>query len=376
MEAEQANVTQDEHGVNEWQNGGLQRHEERAASINECHCNMISKKNEVPKVVMQEWSQAALEAEVRFRQNDFIAVERLSAHLCELRANLTRGWLLRYWAIKRLEHPREELVALLQEGLVACEGSRGVQGLAFALSRETGAKDPMLTDLGNIATRDEVQVFLGEWDAEGVYVYQAFCDEIANWALAHQEFGGPFYRTTRMTWIKPSFGWVLYRSGYAHKSGQRRILKIKVPHDVLGEVLSQCKCVDTNKSTRSSSCAASGDGNGRVQWDPERDMLSADGKEPREMLRRRAIQIGLKGCVLEIYLKGLTSIEDVTELGHRVCEAHRARKSAGAMTDLLPELPNERPYIPRCDERCLVNLGMRPGNIASAMARIGRGKAA
>ena len=32
-----------------------------------------------------------------------------------------------------------------------------------------------------------VQVFEGEWDDEGVWFYQAFNDEIANWALQHQK---------------------------------------------------------------------------------------------------------------------------------------------------------------------------------------------
>jgi len=176
-----------------------------------------------------------------------------------------------------------------------------------------------------------------------------------------------------MSWIKPSLGWVLYRSGYGHKPGQNRILKIKVPHDALAQILSECQCVDTNKATRSKHSAESGSGNGRVQWDPERDVESADGKEPREMLRRRAIQIGLKGRVFETYLRSLTSIEDITELGHRICAAHRSKKK-DAMADLMLELPEERPYMPSCDDRVLVGLGMLPGGTASAIAQIGRGR--
>jgi hypothetical protein len=220
---------------------------------------------------------------------------------------------------------------------------------------------------------DNVQVFSGEWDAEGVYVYQAFCDDIADWALAHQRFGGPKFNPTRMTWIKPSFAWVLYRSGYGKKPGQNRVLKVKVSHSALAELLSQCKCVDTNKETRSKRSAEEGVGNGRVQWDPERDIMSADGKEPRMMLRRRAIQIGLKGKLSELYVNSAISIEDVTELSHRICQAHRSKKK-DAMADLEPELPEERPYMPLCSDHCLVGLGMLPGETASAMAQIGRGK--
>merc|ERR1712190_369052 len=122
---------------------------------------------------------------------------------------------------------------------------------------------------------------------------------------------------------KPSFGWVLYRSGYGHKHRQNRILKIKLPHHEIGEILSQCRCVDTNKATR----GGAGDKdrevcNGCVQWDPERDMMSADGKEPRKMLRTRAIQIGLKGSLSKFHVDHAISIQDVTALGHKVCQAH------------------------------------------------------
>lgn len=53
-----------------------------------------------------------------------------------------------------------------------------------------------------------------EWDDEGVFFYQAYSDAIADWALENQRFGGPHFKTKQMTWIKPSFAWMLYRSGY------------------------------------------------------------------------------------------------------------------------------------------------------------------
>jgi hypothetical protein len=44
-----------------------------------------------------------------------------------------------------------------------------------------------------------VQLFEGEYDEEGVYIYQAFCSEIANYAIEHQTLGGPAFNTSRMT---------------------------------------------------------------------------------------------------------------------------------------------------------------------------------
>lgn len=45
-----------------------------------------------------------------------------------------------------------------------------------------------------------------------ITVYQAYSNEIADAALGAGTFVAPFKRG-RMTWIKPSFLWVAYRSG-------------------------------------------------------------------------------------------------------------------------------------------------------------------
>ncbi|CAE8626968.1 unnamed protein product [Polarella glacialis] len=152
--------------------------------------------------------------------------------------------------------------------------------------------------------------FRGEWDAEGVYFYQAYRDAIADHAVEDQRFGGPHWNPARMTWIKPSFGWVLYRSGYAMKSGQTRVLKVKLGHDVVAELLSECHCRTSGGGTL-----------GRVQWDPEKSMRAADddGREPRTLLHNvKAIQIGLKGRLSHLYVASALSIEDVTPLVRRV----------------------------------------------------------
>mmetsp|Transcript_29751 Transcript_29751/g.83126 ORF Transcript_29751/g.83126 Transcript_29751/m.83126 type:complete len:228 (-) Transcript_29751:41-724(-) len=207
-----------------------------------------------------------------------------------------------------------------------------------------------------------VQVFRGEWDDEGVYVYQAFNERIAEWAVKHQRFGGPDFLRDRMTWIKPSFAWVLYRSGYGSKHNQNRVLKVKVPHDVLAALLERCACRVGGGGTK-----------GRVQWDPERDLYSADGKVPRRMIRQRAIQIGIKQELSHQYVDSTLSIQDVTPLAHAVQSAHRSKDPAAALAAL--SLPNERPYLPHCSLDTLRRLGMSPGESASNIARTGLGKA-
>lgn len=230
----------------------------------------------------------------------------------------------------------------------------------------------------------EVPVFRGEWDAEGVYVYQAYRPEIADWALENQKFGGPAWKAARMTWIKPSFAWMLYRSGYGEKPGQtQRVLKVKVSHATMAHFLSHCKCVDYNKDTRKKQkkkkqTQHEGGGNGRIQWDPERDLFQSEKKEPRRMLRQRAIQIGLAGSLSEYYVSHIISIEEVTELARRVGAAHKLEKTKDIMTAmeaLRPDLPRERPYLPALSESKLRELAMLPGPAAEVVSQIGRGLA-
>merc|ERR1711956_123727 len=118
---------------------------------------------------------------------------------------------------------------------------------------------------------------------------------------------------------------------------------------------------------------------GRVQWDPERDMLEGNGKEPRQMLRTRAIQIGLKGRLSEEYVRSIVAVEDVTDLAKKIGYAHvkdytNKSKDKEAMDSLDGEIPDERPYLPQCTDEVLVGLGMAHGATALAVHSLGRGK--
>lgn len=222
-----------------------------------------------------------------------------------------------------------------------------------------------------------VQIFEGEWDQEGVYFYQAFSDAIADYAIENQRFGGKDFQEDRMTWIKPSFAWVLYRSGYAAKHNQTRILKIKLSHRAVAEILSRCTCIEAGfrgaGGTKGGGCV-----NGRVQWDPARDIYTADSKKkvPRKMTSKRAIQIGVRRELSAFYVESALCIEDVTPLARSVGLAHRAKKNRIAqdmIEKLQPQLPTERPYLPACADRVLQRLGMLPGPEADVLAQLGRG---
>lgn len=62
-----------------------------------------------------------------------------------------------------------------------------------------------------------------------IRVYQAYSDIIANSAIKHNTFASPPFKLERMTWIKPSFLWMMYRSGWGQKDiNQKRILAIDI----------------------------------------------------------------------------------------------------------------------------------------------------
>ena len=221
------------------------------------------------------------------------------------------------------------------------------------------------------------QLFEAEYDKDGVFVYQAYCNEIANYAIEHQTFGGELFNTSRMTWIKPSFAWVLYRSGYAMKHNQERILKIKLSHDSIAKILEKC------------SCKHGGGGSfGRVQWDPARDLFISENNEPRKILNKRAIQIGIKGHISEFYVKSILPINDVTNLSHLVGIAlnvlvvnktlviknKKRAKNTIFTEELIKQLPNEQIYMPKCSDLTLKELGLSPGKIADQVAKIGKGR--
>lgn len=51
------------------------------------------------------------------------------------------------------------------------------------------------------------------YNDQTIRVYQAYSDAIANTALLNQTFVSPPFKMERMTWIKPSFLWMMYRAG-------------------------------------------------------------------------------------------------------------------------------------------------------------------
>ncbi|MEW2378284.1 DUF4291 domain-containing protein [Micromonospora sp. NPDC047812] len=172
--------------------------------------------------------------------------------------------------------------------------------------------------------------------ADTVTVYQAYPPEIARPALAAGRFVPPF-RRERMTWIKPSFRWMMYRCGWGAKPGQERVLAVEITRAGFEWALAN-SCLsgfdrdhhpdreDWSRRLRASPV--------RVQWDPERSLRLAP-------LPHRSLQVGLSGEAVRRYVdEWLVGLRDVTPTAHAV----RAALDAGDDAAAGALLPPERPY--------------------------------
>lgn len=161
----------------------------------------------------------------------------------------------------------------------------------------------------NRLPKDGQHILSHEQD-EQIVVYQAYNHQIADYALKKQFFGGDHYSYNRMSWIKPNFLWMMYRCGWASKVNQERVLAIWIDKTGFEDILRQAVFSSFDPAYYTSNDEWKEKLNQkevRLQWDPDHDPFG--GK-----LARRAIQIGMKGHVLEAFGKQqIKQIEDITE---------------------------------------------------------------
>ena len=77
---------------------------------------------------------------------------------------------------------------------------------------------------------------LAHYDPDTIIVYQAYRPEIGHFAIEHGIFGGAF-SYGRMSWIKPNFLWMMYRSGWGTKPGQEVILALRLSRRFFDNIL-------------------------------------------------------------------------------------------------------------------------------------------
>ena len=178
---------------------------------------------------------------------------------------------------------------------------------------------------------------LASYDADSIVVYQAYAADIADHAVAHQRFGGRFnYR--RMSWIKPNFLWMMFRSAWAAKEGQERILAIRLARSFFDELLARAvpSSLVAGRAVERPEV--------RLQWDPDH---GPDGVR----LERRALQLGLRGESLRRY--GTAEVREIVDLTAFVRE--QRANAIGGLDGLFT--PREEVYLP-VDREIRENVGL------------------
>lgn len=154
---------------------------------------------------------------------------------------------------------------------------------------------------------------VGQLRGENIIVYQAFNPNISQWAIANQRFGGPHYKFNRMSWIKPNFLWMMHRAGWAMRAHKQHILAIEISmanFELLLQEAVHSNYIEDTYHTKENWKSLMDKSLVRLQWDPDHGLHG-------DKLERRAIQIGIKGELLEKFgTDWIISIEDITTFVH------------------------------------------------------------
>ena len=176
------------------------------------------------------------------------------------------------------------------------------------------------------------------YDDKTIRVYQAYNRYIAEEAVRLGTFGEHF-SLNRMTWIKPSFLWMMYRCGWTQKEGQERVLAIDIKREGFDRAFRSAVI-----SSYKEECGISREewkelvskSDVRIQWDPEKDVYGNN-------LTYRSLQMGLRGSAVKNYVEDwIVHIEDITDRVRNLDELRRQNKD---ITDLLPV---EKVYRCKC----------------------------
>jgi hypothetical protein len=172
-----------------------------------------------------------------------------------------------------------------------------------------------------------------DFDRDTITLYQACSSAIADAALEAGRFVAPF-SFHRMTWIKPSFLWLMHRSNWGRKSGQERVLAVRIKRSGWEKALSLAVLtsfvpgVFASPDEWAEQFAAA---RVHVQWDPERSLRGAG-------LPYYSIQIGLSRHVIQEYVEEwIVGIEDYTPRVRKIYDLLQSGQADKARRQLPPE---------------------------------------
>lgn len=177
---------------------------------------------------------------------------------------------------------------------------------------------------------------LAHFDSDTIIVYQAYRPDIGRFAVEHGFFGGEF-KYSRMSWIKPNFLWMMYRSDWGRSEGQEVVLAVRLKRRFFDSLLAQAVASTFDPRhflSRDEWSAAVAQSDVRLQFDP--DHLPTG--QPCE---RRAIQLGLRGPPLDAY--GKREIIEIIDMSTFVAE-QRVNVNDWKSGKLIT--PIEQVYVP------------------------------
>lgn len=235
------------------------------------------------------------------------------------------------------------------DSLIVSIGARGITKVAFLEHPEETQYTPVENLCMRMMTESYTQQnarwpktgkhILAQFDDSSIIVYQAYRPSIGKFAALNHYFGGDF-SYERMSWIKPNFLWMMYRSGWGTKPGQEIILAIRLNRNFFDRLLEIAiasnfpQVIGLNETEWKAALPSS---SVRLQWDPEHN---PHGKK----LERKAIQLGLRNEALKEY--GKSAIREINDISHFVAEQREL--VTGPCLQLV--LPQERIYIPKSNK--------------------------
>ena len=178
---------------------------------------------------------------------------------------------------------------------------------------------------------------IAQFDRQSIIVYQAFNDHITEFALKHQRFGGNAYDFERMTWLKPSFLWMMYYSGWAKKENQENVLAIRMSREGFDEILKTAVTTRFYAGTYTDQKSWEDELRSteiQLQWESYHDLFG-------NKTERRAVKIGLRGDMLQRFNENwILEIRNITPFVREQQQLLSVNKLE------FIQLPHERAYAP------------------------------
>ncbi len=169
------------------------------------------------------------------------------------------------------------------------------------------------------------------YDKDTIVIYQAYSPAIADPALKQQKFVTPF-SFHRMTWIKPSFLWLMHRSNWGQKNGQQRILAVRITRTGWEKALSLGVLTHQNYPFNSDKWRSQfKKAKVHIQWDTERSLRGAG-------MNYYSIQVGISRHLIQEYVdEWVVNIEDMSHTVAKIKQLLKSGKEKNAKRLIPPE---------------------------------------